>query len=197
MDHGVTAGGVSLQTAASSAGRVPSAVIAYAENETSSVVDVSSPYDIVAPCVVTAGRDIDLFQQTFPLDVTIERPGQRAAESRQMSAAVPLGNVVRVGEHLLLKTIVPLHGDLDANAVFPIKLEVENRIERGLIVVQVFHKGLKPAFVEELFLDEELRVEMPEFPGRNETGLIAIANPFPGQATTFEGPIFKARTIGK
>ena len=43
----------------------------------------------------------------------------RASEACDMGPPVALGNIVRVGEYLLLEAIVPLHGNFDADAVFP------------------------------------------------------------------------------
>ena len=55
--------------------------------------------------------------ETFLLDVVIQGASQCAAETRQMCAAVLLGDIVRIAEHILLVGVVPLHGNFYADLV--------------------------------------------------------------------------------
>jgi hypothetical protein len=45
--------------------------------------------------------------------VAVDRPRQRAAEARQMGAAIALRDVVGEGQHHFVVAVVPPHGDLD------------------------------------------------------------------------------------
>ena len=69
-----------------------------------------------------------------------------------MGAAVALRNVVGVGQHLLLKAVVPLHGDFDADAVLAVLLEVNHFVQRRLVLIEVLHEGLQTALVGESVL---------------------------------------------
>ena len=68
-----------------------------------------------------------------------------------MGSAVGLGNVVRVAEHLLLKAVVPLHGDLDDGAVVAFGVEAEYVVQRRLVTVQIRNERPEAAVIDESF----------------------------------------------
>ena len=102
--------------------------------------------------IVAGRRHLRLLGQVLSFNVAVQRPGERRAEPGEVRAAVRLGNVVRIGEDLLLETIVPLHRDLDRDAVVARMLEVEHLVESGLVAVQVVDKRPQAAFVQEALL---------------------------------------------
>ena len=66
-----------------------------------------------------------------------------------MSAAIALRNIVRVAEHVLLITIIPLQRRLDKHAV-PFRLKMQNPIMNWcLVAVEVLDEGLNPTVVFE------------------------------------------------
>ena len=89
--------------------------------------------------------------QALPFDVGVERARQGAPKAGHVGAAVPLRDVVGVGEHLLLEAVVPLHGHFDADAVLALGLEEDQVVQRRLVGVQVGDKRLEPAVVTEVF----------------------------------------------
>ena len=89
------------------------------------------------PRVVTGRRDLVFLRETLAVNVLIERPRQRASETRDMGPTITLGDIIRVGEHLLLEAIVPLHGDFNADAVCPQRRKVNHLVQRRLVLVQV------------------------------------------------------------
>ena len=64
-----------------------------------------------------------------------------------MGTAVALGNIVGEAENILLVGVIPLHGHFHGDAVFPVELEVEHLIERGLAPVEVGDEGTQTTFV--------------------------------------------------
>ena len=97
--------------------------------------------------VVAGGVGFFPLEEAFPVHVVIQRAGQGGTETRQMRAAVALGNVVGEAEDVLLVGVIPLHGHFHGDAVFPVELEVEYLIERGLAPVEVGDEGTETAFV--------------------------------------------------
>src|SRR5690606_40038461 len=52
-------------------------------------------------------------------------------------------------QQVLVEAVVPLHGHFHADPVIALNVEVEHRVDGGLVLVQVFNKGTQPAFVTE------------------------------------------------
>ena len=104
------------------------------------------------PRIVPGGGDLRLLREPLALHVGVEGSGHRGAKSRQVGAAIRLGNVVGVGEDLLLVAIVPLQGDFYGEAVVAHAGEVEDLVERRLVPVHVADERLEPPLVEEPFL---------------------------------------------
>src|SRR5690606_18080239 len=81
--------------------------------------------------IVTGSADLELLQQTFLLDIAVERAGEGAAEARQVGTAVALGNVVGETQQVLVEAVVPLHGHFHADPVIALNVEVEHRVDRS------------------------------------------------------------------
>ena len=68
-----------------------------------------------------------------------------------MGASVSVGNVVCETVDIFLKTIVPLHGNLNTHTIFVQGIEVENIADRGFVLIQILDKCLQTTFVVESF----------------------------------------------
>ena len=74
-----------------------------------------------------------------------------------MCAAIALGDVVGKAVDVLLKSIVPLHGDFHRDTVFALAIKMENAVDRGLVGIQMLDKGAQATFVlEDFFLARTL-----------------------------------------
>ena len=82
----------------------------------------------------------------------VQCPRERCPKPCQVSTTIPLGNVVGVAEDVFCKRITPLHGHFDFHPIFPLRIEVENRVENGLVLVEVINKGFQTTFVMEQLL---------------------------------------------
>ena len=88
------------------------------------------------------------FQQAAVERIVVDRTRQRGAKSDQVGAAFDGVDVVGEGEHAFRVAVVPLHGDLDADAVF-LAFEVNDFcVDRGLGAIEMLDKGQQAAFVE-------------------------------------------------
>jgi hypothetical protein len=85
--------------------------------------------------------------------IVVDRPGQRAAEPREMRAPVALRDVVGEGQHHLVVTVVPPHRDLDADAVALARDVDRVGDHRRLGAVEVLHELAHSALV--LHLDAQ------------------------------------------
>ena len=63
-----------------------------------------------------------------------------------MGSTIPLGNIVGIAEDVFLKGVVPLQGDLNADALLSVILEVKRAVDGCLIEIEVIDKG--PGFPE-------------------------------------------------
>ena len=86
------------------------------------------------------------------LGVRRDRPGQRAAETGKVGAAVALGNVVCERQYGFVVAVVPPHRDLDPDAVLLADHVDRFRHDGGFRAVDVFHEFPHAAFVEQLNL---------------------------------------------
>ena len=66
--------------------------------------------------VIARHFDFGLFSELMFFDVLVDHAGHGRAQTRQMSAAITLRNVVGETQHILVVAIVPLHGDFHTNA---------------------------------------------------------------------------------
>src|SRR5690606_40372089 len=65
----------------------------------------------------------------FLIDIAIQNAGEGGPEARQVCATVALGNIVGVGEDVLLIAIIPLQSNLHRNAIlWSVGIEVENLV---------------------------------------------------------------------
>ena len=69
-----------------------------------------------------------------------------------MGTSIALRNVVGEAQDAFVKTVIPLHGDFNSDAVIPLKIKVENRVDGRLVMVQVFDEGTQTTLVLEQFL---------------------------------------------
>ena len=113
------------------------------------------------PRIVAGGRHLRLLGDAFAFDVAVQRARQRGAEASHVRAAVALGNVVGVGEDLLLEAVVPLHGHFHGNAVAAGGLEMEDLVQRFLVAVEELDEGAQAAFVVEAFAAAAAFVAQP------------------------------------
>ena len=82
----------------------------------------------------------------------IQGASHGGAQPSQVAAAVVLGDVIGKAECILLIGVVPLHAELDGDAV-ALGGDVNwRRMQRGFAAVQVFDERLYPALVLENIL---------------------------------------------
>ncbi|MCY1394010.1 hypothetical protein D9M71_89230 [compost metagenome] len=140
--------------------------------------------------IVTGGGDLVLLRQAFGLDVVVQVAGEGGAEAGQVGAAVALRNVVGEAEDVLVEAVVPLQGDLHANAVFlALHVEMEDLVHRRLVGVQVFDEGAQAALVlEQLFLAGTLVLQHDAHAGVQEGQLAdALGEDVPAEMNVVEG----------
>ena len=58
-----------------------------------------------------------------------------------MSAAIALGDIIRIGVHLLLERIIPLHGNFNSDTVFAVNREMKDVIKWRFVLIKEGHKG--------------------------------------------------------
>ena len=101
--------------------------------------------------IIAGGVELVLLRRQLLLDVIVQRARQRAAEARQVRAAIFLRNVVGVAVHALLVGVVPLDRHLDGDRAV-LSAEPEHRlVNRCAGAVQILDEGLQAAFVLEDF----------------------------------------------
>jgi len=92
---------------------------------------------------VVAGRlDLGLLRELFLLDIAVERARHRLAQAREMRAAVALRNIVGKALHGLGVGIVPLHRNLDRDAVLLTAGMEDSRMQHRLAAIHVFDESL-------------------------------------------------------
>ena len=102
------------------------------------------------PSVVSRHANLGLLAQAFLVNVVVKGPRQGRPEARDMGASVALGNVVGIGKDVFLETVIPLHSDLNGNAIlFSLRGEVEGLGDHFLVGIEVVHKCPQPAIIEE------------------------------------------------
>ena len=139
--------------------------------------------------IVTGGVDLKLFQQTFLLDVAVQTAGEGTAETGKVGAAIALGNVVGEAEDAFVEAVVPLHRHFYTNAIFTLQVEVEHRVDAGLVLVQVFNKGAQTTFVaEQLVLAGTLVAQVDAHTGVEERQFTqALGQDVPTEGDAAEG----------
>ena len=86
-----------------------------------------------------------------------------------MGSTVALRNIVGKAQQVFIETVVPLHGNFHGDAVVPLHIEMEYRVHRGLVDVEVLDKRAQPAFVAEQFpLSGALIHQIDAYPGVEE-----------------------------
>ncbi len=125
--------------------------------------------------VIAGKADLFLFRDAAGLGIVVDRPCQRAAQTRKVGAAVTLGDVVGKGQDVFVIAIVPPHGDFDANAVLFAFDEHGIGHHRVFRPVQIAHEFTHAALIEQfraqgfrraLILDDDphARVQERQFP---------------------------------
>ena len=100
--------------------------------------------------IVAGERDLLLARARRLLRIAGDLARQRAAEAREMRAAVALRDVVGEAEHVLVVAVVPPQRALDADAV-ALRLDHDRlRHQRRLVAVEIFHERLDAALVAHL-----------------------------------------------
>src|SRR5262245_25786006 len=100
--------------------------------------------------VVALQALVVLLAQAVAHRVGVDRPRQRGAEPDEMCAALDRVDVVGEGVDALGVAVVPLHGDLDVDAVAR-ALQVDDvGVDGRLGAVEMPHEGHDPALIEEL-----------------------------------------------
>ncbi len=97
--------------------------------------------------VVAGQRDLFLARAAAGFGIAGDLAGQRAAEARQMGAAVALRDVVGEAQHGLVIAVVPPQRAFDAGAVALGLHHDRLRDQRRLVAVEIFDEGLDAAFV--------------------------------------------------
>ncbi len=100
--------------------------------------------------VVAGGLDLRLLGDLFLLDVVVERARHRLAQAGQVRAAVALRNVVGEALDVLGVRVVPLHRDLDGDAVLLADRVEDLRVQHRLAAVHVLDEALDAAGVREV-----------------------------------------------
>src|SRR5690606_4390674 len=90
-------------------------------------------------------------QQTFLFDIAVQRTGQRTAETGQVRTTIPLGNVVSERQQAFVEAVVPLHRHFHADTIIALDVEMEYRVNGGLVDVQIFNEGAQTALIAEQF----------------------------------------------
>ena len=98
--------------------------------------------------VVAGERDLLLLGDAGAVGVVVDGPGQGAAETGQVGAAIALRNVVGEAQDVLVITVVPPQCEFNANTVtFHVDRD-RSLDERVLGAVEITHEGFDPAFVD-------------------------------------------------
>src|SRR5690606_34935995 len=93
------------------------------------------------------GRDLGLLLQPFGFNVAIQSAGEGSTKPCQVRSTIALRNVVGEAVDIFLKTIVPLQRHFDGNTIIALLVEMEYPVDRVLVLIQIFDKGLEAAFV--------------------------------------------------
>jgi len=95
------------------------------------------------------GDFLFLADPAFP-GIGVDLAGQRAAETGQMGAPIPLGDVIGETQHVFVIAVIPLHRAFNGQAVFLTR--DENRIAMQALAgsVQPFHKSLHAAVIVQI-----------------------------------------------
>ena len=102
---------------------------------------------------VVAGRlDLRLLRELVGLDVLVEGPRHRRAQPGEMRAAVPLRNVVGEALDVLLVRVVPLHRDLNRDAVLLPHRIKDVGMKHALGAIDVLDEAFHSAREREHFL---------------------------------------------
>ncbi len=139
-----------------------------------------------ALAAVVAGQR-DLFALGDGLGIAVDLARQRAAEARQMGAAVALRNVVGEAQHVLVVAVVPPQRRLDADAVhFGIDHDRRGH-DRLLVAVEIFDELLDTAVVVHLLalLDRVAHVGQHDIDAGIQEGELAQAM-FEGGEVVFD-----------
>ncbi len=125
--------------------------------------------------IIPGSAHLGLLGDALAFHVLVEGAGQGAPESGQVSPAIPLGDIVGETEDVFLVGVVPLHGQLDADAVL-LGDHVEHLgVQRGLVAVQVLHKGADTALIfKDILLIVTLVCNLDAYP-RIQKGQLAQA----------------------
>ena len=128
----------------------------------------------VRPSRTSSPRRLDfcLLSQPVSVHVLVERSGEGGAKAGKMSAAVPLWNIVREAEDILLIRVVPLHRKLNLDAVALRNDEEHARMDRSLVAVQMLDEGTYSALIlEDVLLAGTLVKQLDTYPGVQERQL--------------------------
>ena len=100
--------------------------------------------------VVAGQRHLLLLGQAGGFAVARHLARQRAAEARQVRAAIALRDVVGEGQHVLVVAVVPPHGDFDRDAVALGADGDRGRDQRLLGAIEVFDELFQAALIHQL-----------------------------------------------
>ena len=105
------------------------------------------------PGIIPGGVGLFFLEKTFLFHIAVQGAGEGSPEPGQVGTPIPLGNIVGEAEQVFLVGIVPLHGHFHGDTVFfPVKLEMEDLVQRRLVFVQIADKGTQTPFILEHIL---------------------------------------------
>ncbi len=103
--------------------------------------------------VLAGRRDLLLLGQARALDIAAHDAGQAGAEGRQVSAPIPLRDVVGEAQHRLVVAVVPPQGQVQLDAVLLAANDDDVLQDRGLRLIEVAHEGFDAALIVQHDLD--------------------------------------------
>ncbi len=127
--------------------------------------------------VLPGERDLLALQHAGFLGIVVDRSGQRRAEGRHMRAAIALRDVVRERQDVLVITVVPFEGDIDADAVAHRRDGDRFGKQGALGAVEPLHESADSPLVIELVLHALVMSSVGQHQpdARVEEGELAVA----------------------
>src|SRR5690606_12741523 len=100
---------------------------------------------------IAGRRHLAFSKQRFLFNILIKATRQGASEAREVSAPVPLWNIIGETVDVLLKRIVPLQSDFYGDSVITVLDEMKHAVQRRLVLIQIFHEGSQDTFIKDIF----------------------------------------------
>ena len=105
--------------------------------------------------IIAGDRDLGLRGQARRGRIGVDDAGQRAAETGQVGTAIALRDVVGEAEDILVIAVIPLQRRFHRHAILLAGDQDRRGEDRGLVAIQVGHKGSYTAII-----DHGVRIEL-------------------------------------